>query len=68
MRADAIFYPEDADLDVGLIVPDGYYYFLNIDGGGVIYKTIRVDERGNYTLQIRNNSNEAVTVTGFVYY
>ena len=68
VRIDAIFSPEGANLDVGLIAPDGYYYYLNINGGGDIDKTIRVDDRGNYTLQIRNNSDAPVVVTGFVYY
>lgn len=68
VRIDAIFSPEDTNLDVGLIAPDGYYYFFNISGGGNIDKTIRVDDQGNYALQIRNNSDKTVIVTGFVYY
>lgn len=44
------------------------FYYLNIDGGGDIDEIIRVEEMGNYTLQIRNNLEELVIVTGFVYY
>ena len=68
VRIDAIFSPENANLDVGLAAPDGYFYYINIDGGGDIEETIRVEEMGNYALMIQNNSDEPVTVTGFVYY
>ena len=68
VQIDAIFSPRNTNLDVGLLAPDGNFYYLNIDGGGDIDETIRVEEMGNYTLQIRNNSEELVIVTGFVYY
>lgn len=31
-------------------------------------KTIRVNQRGDYTLAIRNNSSNTVSVSGFVNY
>ena len=41
---------------------------FNIDGGGNIDETIRGNTMGNYALRTWNNSDEAVTVTSFVYY
>ena len=67
VRIDAIFTPEDADLDFGLVAPDGKFYFLSTTGGD-IDETIRVEDNGNYYLQFRNNSNVEVIITGFVYY
>lgn len=63
----ASYTPFSATVDVGLITPSGKFYGYSISGG-TIDKTIQVDERGTYTLQIRNNSNYEVQVSGYVNY
>ena len=63
----ASYSPFSASVDFGLIAPDGKYYCFNITDGS-IDKTIQVDESGSYTLQVRNNSNYEVKVSGFVNY
>lgn len=63
----ASYAPFSASVDFGLIAPNGMFYYFNITNGS-IDKTIQVNESGKYTLQIRNNSNVAVDVAGFVNY
>lgn len=63
----ASYTPFSASVDFGLIAPDGYFYYINVSDGS-FDETIEVDQRGNYTLAIRNNSGDAVSVTGFVNY
>lgn len=60
-------YSPDASLDFGLIGPDQKYHYVTVTQGN-IDKTIRVNQRGNYTLQIRNNSSVSVSVSGYVNY
>lgn len=63
----ASFNPFSANLDVGLIAPDGNFYYFKVTDG-IIDKTIQVSMSGDYTLQIRNNSGFDVELTGFVRY
>ncbi len=63
----ASYAPFSASIDFGLIAPDGKFYYFNITNGS-IDKTIKVSESGSYTLQIRNNSDGEVKVSGFVNY
>lgn len=63
----ASYAPFSASIDFGLIAPNGKYYYFNVTNGS-IDKTIRVSESGNYTFQIRNNSNFEVEVSGFINY
>lgn len=63
----ASFNPFSANLDVGLIAPDGNFYYFKVTDG-IIDKTIQVSMSGDYTLQIRNNSGYDVELTGFVKY
>lgn len=63
----ASYSPFSANVDFGLVAPDGKFYYFNITDGS-INKTIKVSERGNYTLQIRNNSDVKIEVSGFVNY
>lgn len=63
----ASYSPFSASVDFGLIAPNGVYHYFNITNGS-IDKTIQVDESGDYTLQVRNNSNYEVAVSGFVNY
>lgn len=59
--------PRTADLDFGLITPDGTFRFTN-GRDGSIQATIRVNKTGSYYFAVRNNTNEAVEVLGYVYY
>ena len=59
--------PSWADLDFGLIAPDGLFYYVNTNGGN-INKIISVDEWGQYIFAVRNNSSVDVRVVGFVNY
>lgn len=63
----ASYSPFSASVDFGLIAPDGLFYGLNTVTGS-FDKAIRVNEKGYYTLAIRNNSKETVHVSGYVNY
>lgn len=63
----ASYSPLSASVDFGLIAPDGLFYSVNVTDGS-INKTIRVKERGFYTLAVRNNSDFDISVSGFVIY
>ena len=63
----ASYAPFDASVDFGVIAPDGKFYYFNVTGGS-IDKTILVDQNGDYTFQMRNNSGSEVKVSGFVNY
>ena len=63
----ASYSPFSASVDIGVIAPDGNFYFFTITGGS-IDETIQVSESGDYTLQIRNNSSSEIQVAGFVNY
>ena len=59
--------PVAASVDFGVIAPDGYFYFLNVEGGN-INRSIRVNQSGNFAVAIRNNSSNSVRVVGFIEY
>lgn len=63
----ASYTPQTASVDVGLIGPDGLFYYQNT-ANGVIVVTFDIIERGNYTLAIRNNSSYEINVSGHVYH
>lgn len=63
----ATYSPFSANLDFGVIAPDGNFYYFSTTGGS-IDKTLQVSMSGKYTLQVRNNSNYEVKVSGFVNY
>lgn len=63
----ASYSPLDASMDFGLVDSDGVFHYFNVTDGS-INKTIRIEESGNYTLQVRNNSSTEVKVSGFVNY
>ncbi len=63
----ASYTPFSASVDFGLIAPDGYFYYINVDDGS-FDKTIKVDKRGNYTFAVQNNSSETISVSGYVNY
>lgn len=63
----ASYTPFSASVDFGFIAPDGLFYSVNSRSGSVD-KTIRVAQRGYYTLAVRNNSSESISVSGYVNY
>ena len=63
----ASYSPFSASVDFGLVAPNGKYYYANVTDGS-IDQAIQVNESGDYTLQIRNNSSTEVKVSGFVNY
>ena len=67
VKLNCTYSPDSANIDFGLIAPDGYFYYVNSTSGS-IKQSIKVSKRGDYTLAIRNNSSEAVSIAGYVYY
>lgn len=63
----ASYSPRTASVDFGLVGPDGRFHYINVKNGS-INKGIQVTQRGNYTLQVRNNSANPIRVSGFVSY
>lgn len=63
----ASYSPFSASVDFGLIAPDGMFYSVNVRDGSVNQR-IEVDQRGSYTLAIRNNSSRTISVSGYVNY
>lgn len=63
----ASYAPFDASVDFGLVDSDGVFHYFNITDGS-IDKTIQINKSGKYTLQVRNNSDGEVKVSGFVNY
>lgn len=67
VNINCLYSPSWTDLDFGLIAPDGLFYYVNASGGN-INETISVDEWGQYSFAVRNNSSVDVSVVGFVNY
>ncbi|NBI67088.1 hypothetical protein D1646_09700 [Pseudoflavonifractor sp. 60] len=67
IRYDCVYTPRFASVDFGYIAPDGKFYSKNCTSGS-INRSFQVDNAGTYTLAIRNNSSNTVTVTGTVKY
>lgn len=63
----ASYTPFSASVDFGLIAPDGYFYYINVNNGS-FDETIMVDKRGNYTFAVMNNSSATISVSGYVNY
>lgn len=63
----AVYSPRSASLDFGLIAPDGLFYSVGAQEGS-LDATIEVNQRGYYTLAVRNNSETDISVSGFVTY
>lgn len=63
----ATYTPFNANVDFGLIAPNGLFYCLS-GSNGVFDEAIRVDQRGQYTLAIQNRSGVAITASGYVNY
>lgn len=63
----ATYTPANSSLDFGLLDENNAFHYLNTTTGR-IDKTFKIEENGNYTVVIRNNSNTSVKITGFVEY
>lgn len=63
----AVYSPEYADVDFGLVDPDGLFHYINVTDGSVD-TSIEVDQRGTYTFAIRNNSSFSISVSGYINY
>lgn len=63
----AVYSPDSASVDFGLIDSNGLFYPVP-GSNGSINQTIRIDLRGIYTFAVINNSSYEVTVSGFVNY
>ena len=63
----AEYTPKSANVDVGVVDPDGIFNYLSVSGG-TINEYIQVEKGGNYKLAIRNNSSKAIQLSGTVEY
>ena len=63
----ASYSPFSANVDFGLIAPNGRFYYVTVTDGSVD-QTIEITQRGEYVLAIRNNSSYSVNVSGYVNY
>ena len=63
----ASYSPFSADMDFGLIAPNGRFYYVSVNDGSVD-QTIEITQRGEYVLAIRNNASYSVNVSGYVNY
>lgn len=63
----AYYSPENADIDFGLIDPNGTYHFVNGKDGD-INTVIEVPDTANYRLAFRNHSGFTVKIAGIVEY
>lgn len=57
----------DVSFNVGLIAPDGQFYYDTVSDGKIDEK-IEVSQHGYYTLTIENTSDFDVTINGYVNY
>ena len=63
----ASYSPFSANVDFGLITPDGWFYHFTVKDGSVD-QSIEITERGEYTFAVRNNSSYSINVSGYVNY
>lgn len=63
----ASYTPTNVSFNVGLIAPDGQFYYDTVSDGKIDEK-IEVSQHGYYTLTIENTSDFDVTINGYVNY
>lgn len=63
----ASYSPFSANVDFGLIAPNGRFYYVTVTNGSVD-QSIEITERGEYTFAVRNNSSYQINVSGYVNY
>lgn len=59
--------PSSANLDFGVITSENIFYYISVKGGR-IDQQIRISQSGSYSVAVRNNSSQTVSVVGFVNY
>ena len=64
---DCSYSPPSASMDFGVITSSGRFYNVNSREGS-INQAIRISQSGSYSVAIRNNSAQNVTVIGTVSY
>lgn len=63
----AVYSPRSASVDLRLIAPNGLFYSIGAKNGSVDV-TMEVNQRGYYTLAVRNNADVNISISGFVTY
>ena len=63
----ASYSPFSANVDFGLIAPNGRFYYVTVTDGSVD-QSIEITQRGEYTFAVRNNSSYQINVSGYVNY
>lgn len=67
VRFHAVYEPESASVDYGLISSDGLFHPIRATNG-YIDASMSISTRGTYLFAIRNNSSVEVRTTGYVNY
>lgn len=60
-------YTPNGSVDFGLLDSDNVFHYLTVTKGS-IDKTLKIEKRGNYTFAIRNNTDNQISVSGYVTY
>lgn len=63
----AYYSPADADVEFGLISPDGVFHYVSASGGHVDV-SITADSPGDHKFAIHNNGSLTITVSGQIRY
>ena len=67
VRINATYSPTSSSIYIGLVDTNGKFYYTRATNGQVDI-TIEVQKRGEYRLAVVNNSTNAVSISGYVYY
>ena len=62
-----IYSPMNAEIDIGIIQPDGAFRFVSGTSGQANH-TFEISQSGEYAIRIRNHDEHLVTTIGFVDY
>lgn len=67
VKINASYSPTSCDIDFGLVDKDGYFHHSSGENGSFNI-SIEITANGTYWFAIRNNSDETVSVVGFINY
>lgn len=67
VRINATYSPTSASIYIGLVDEMGKFYYVRATNGQ-INVTLEIENRGNYRFAVVNNSVNAVSISGYVYY
>lgn len=67
IQINATYSPANAEIQIGIVDENGQFRYVRVTSGNVNI-AIGISERGNYRLAVKNNSANAVSISGFVYY